>query len=118
MKHVCRMLALAMICSVVSAQTKDDKPKPKEPPSLQQQIDELKAGQQEILKQLQEIRKILQSFQDAVNQQPPQDISLPVAGEPFKGSESARVAIIEYSDYQCPFCGGYAREVFPRIDGD
>ena len=99
------------------AQTRDDKRKP-EAASLQQQIDELKAGQQQILKEVQEIKKILQSFQEAANPQAPQEISLPVGGEPFKGSPAARVAVIEYSDYQCPFCGEYAREVFPRLDSD
>jgi protein-disulfide isomerase len=118
-----RNWCLALLICVVgipnaTAQTRDDKPKAKEPASLQQQIDDLKAGQQQILKELQEIRKILQGFQDAANQQPPQDISLPVTGEPFKGSPAAHVAIIEYSDFQCPFCGGYAREVFPKIDSE
>ena len=30
-------------------------------------------------------------------------------GKPFKGKENAKVTIVEYSDYQCPFCArGYA----------
>jgi protein-disulfide isomerase len=29
---------------------------------------------------------------------------LSVAGEPFKGSEKARVTIIKFEDFQCPFC--------------
>jgi len=105
------------LLSPALAQKRDDKPKPKEA-TLQQQVDELKAGQQQILKELQEIKKILQSFQEANSPQAPQEISLPVSGEPFKGSPAARVAIIEYSDYQCPFCGEYAREVFPRLNSD
>jgi protein-disulfide isomerase len=122
MNHMIRLLIVAMLTLAllpqVAAQARDDKPKPKEAAALQQQIDELKAGQQQILKELREIKKILQSFQEAANQQAPSEISLPVSGEPFKGSASARVAIIEYSDYQCPFCGEYSREVFPRVDSD
>jgi protein-disulfide isomerase len=114
---IAAMLGLALLTPAL-AQARDDKPKSNTAATLQQQIDELKAGQQQILKEVQEIKKILQSFQEAASQQTPQEINLPVSGEPFKGSPSARVAIIEYSDYQCPFCGEYSREVFPRLDSD
>jgi protein-disulfide isomerase len=121
MKQIIRSLTVAVVgLSLMSpglAQQHDDKPKSKEA-ALQQQIDELKAGQQQILKEVQEIKKILQSFQEAASPPPPQEIALPISGEPFKGSPSARVAIIEYSDYQCPYCGEYARQVFPRLDND
>jgi len=33
-----------------------------------------------------------------------------------KGDPAAKVVIIEYSDYQCPFCARYAVKTFPRID--
>lgn len=119
MKQIIWSLAAAVVgltlMSQGLAQQRDDKPQSKEA-ALQQQIDELKAGQQQILKELQEIKKILQSFQEAAS--PPQEAVLPVGGEPFKGSPAARVAIIEYSDFECPFCGQYAREIFPRLDAD
>ena len=31
------------------------------------------------------------------------------------GNGKAKVAVIEFSDFQCPFCGRYEREIFPKL---
>lgn len=36
-------------------------------------------------------------------------------GAPRLGHEGARVAMIEYSDFECPYCGRYARETFRAL---
>src|SRR5512143_451475 len=33
-----------------------------------------------------------------------------------KGEKGAPVTVMEISDFQCPFCGQFAREVYPRLD--
>jgi protein-disulfide isomerase len=33
-----------------------------------------------------------------------------------KGNEGAKVAVIEYSDFECPFCGTFSRSVLPLIE--
>ncbi len=38
------------------------------------------------------------------------------AGAPIKGSHSAKIAILEFSDFECPFCGKFSRETLPALD--
>jgi len=37
-------------------------------------------------------------------------------GDPVKGSPDAQVTIIEYSEYQCPFCARFVKETLPLIE--
>jgi protein-disulfide isomerase len=39
-----------------------------------------------------------------------------VAGGAIHGKQDARVTIVEFSDYQCVFCGRHSRDTFPQID--
>jgi protein-disulfide isomerase len=37
---------------------------------------------------------------------------------PFRGNKDALVVLLDFSDYQCPFCGRFVRETMPQIDHD
>lgn len=39
-----------------------------------------------------------------------------IAGGASKGSPAAPLVLIAYSDFQCPFCGRFAREVLPGLE--
>jgi protein-disulfide isomerase len=79
---------------------------------LKEDVARLAAQQQQILDSLDELKKIVRGpGQPALK--PPQTMS--VAGEPFKGEPTARLAIIEYADLQCPFCRRFEHEVYPRL---
>lgn len=41
--------------------------------------------------------------------------SIDIKDEPFKGNESAKILIVEFSGYDCPFCAKFARETLPKI---
>jgi protein-disulfide isomerase len=38
-----------------------------------------------------------------------------ISGNPTLGESTARVVIVEYSDFQCPFCGVVARDIMPTL---
>ncbi len=40
---------------------------------------------------------------------------VPVGNNPVLGSASAPITIIEFSDYECPFCRQWHTEVFPKL---
>ena len=44
---------------------------------------------------------------------PVEPISL--AGAPTSGSKTAKIAMVVYSDFQCPFCAKFAREMLPTL---
>ena len=45
---------------------------------------------------------------------PTEPISLD--GAHLQGSRAAKIAVVEYSDFQCPYCGRFARETLPDIE--
>jgi protein-disulfide isomerase len=88
-------------------------------------LDELQKNQQEMRLELQEIKSLLsklaaQQLQPKpAPQQPPQmnvkGVEFDIGNNPILGRESANLIMVEFSDYQCPFCGRYSRETFPEI---
>ncbi len=45
-------------------------------------------------------------------------IPLSIAGAPTLGSTEAPVVVIEFSDFECPFCGRFVQDSFPAFDKD
>ena len=41
--------------------------------------------------------------------------AIDISGMPVQGADEARVAVIEFSDYECPYCARYATGVFPEV---
>lgn len=83
--------------------------------ALKTEIESVKAGQVAIQKQLQEITALLKSRPVAGA---PRDIVLDIAGVPVKGEQNAKVVLIEFSDFQCPFCSRFVRDTIPQVQTD
>lgn len=47
--------------------------------------------------------------------QPTGPVDVSVDDDAMKGDKNAPVTIVEFSEYECPFCGRYVIETFPQI---
>lgn len=48
----------------------------------------------------------------------PADLNLSLDAAAITGRADAKVTMVEFSDFQCPFCGRYIRETWPQIQRD
>ncbi len=46
------------------------------------------------------------------------DIIISIDDEPALGNEDAPITIVNFSDYQCPFCEKFYQEIFPQLNED
>jgi protein-disulfide isomerase len=106
---------LVLFCGGTMAQTNAD---------VRKDVDELKRGQKAIQSELVEIKALLKklSAQPAaaptaapVPQSAIKGMEFDIGDNPVKGNAKADLVLVEFTDYQCPFCGRFVRETFPQI---
>lgn len=92
--------------------------------ALQREIEALKQGQTAIQKDLQELKELLRARPAAPAPTParapdePQDVVLSIDSAPFKGDKDAKLTLVEFSDYQCPFCARHFRQTLPQLESE
>lgn len=77
--------------------------------ALRKEIEALKARQTALERELAEMRARLTG-------QPAPDAAISLAGAKIRGNTSAKVILLEFSDFQCPFCGRHFRETMPQLE--
>lgn len=48
----------------------------------------------------------------------PADLNISLDGAAITGRADAKMTMVEFSDFQCPFCGRYIRDTWPQIQRD
>lgn len=110
------MKSFALACLVVLATTPSSWSQTASTDDLRKTLDSLNESEKAILRELQEIHKLLagqQAPRPAADVLPSTPID--ISAQPHQGASNARVAVIEYSDYQCPFCGRYDKDTYPKL---
>jgi protein-disulfide isomerase len=110
------LLCLSLIFSGACAQQQGNNA---EVTQLRKENAELKAEQQRLLEQIRQLQgnDPLKSVSPA-KPQLPFDMTVNANNQEMKGSKGARIAIIEFSDFQCSYCLSYVTQTFPQIDKD
>jgi len=91
--------------------------------TLKRQVQQLVAGQEAMRRQLEEIRNMLRVPEIAQVRRAPApitsiDVVVGTAGAPARGPAAAKLTVVEFTDFECPFCGDFARQTLAAIDRD
>jgi protein-disulfide isomerase len=91
--------------------------------ALKRQVQELREQQAQMQRELAAIKTFLQALVQARQPGAPEvagivGASIPTANEPTMGSSSAKVTLMEISDYHCPFCKRQTQQTFPQLVND
>jgi protein-disulfide isomerase len=86
---------------------------------MQKDINELKEGQRQLQEQIKQLQgQQLPKRVSPTKSETPFDIEVDKNSPESKGNERARVAIIEFSDFQCSYCLGFVTQTLPQLDRD
>ncbi len=94
---------------------------PAPPDDLKKEIEALSVAVKAMQRDLQEIKALLQARPQAPpapSAAPAENVVLDLRDNPARGERTATLTLVEFSDYQCPFCSRHVRDTAAQIEKD
>ena len=87
--------------------------------TLKKEVEALRSEQAAIRKDLDELKALIKGQAAAAPQRiETADSLLSIDGSPYLGRKDAPVTLIEFFDYECPFCMRHVQQTLPQIERD
>ena len=85
---------------------------------VRRDLDAVRDSLKVIQNELENIKKMLQQGAGAPAGQPApfKEATINLDGAPVLGDKNAKVTLVEFSDYQCPFCARNFQQTFPQVN--
>jgi protein-disulfide isomerase len=107
--------ALCVLVGSLTAAAAGAQSKPADVATLHKELEALRKSQEAMARDVAAIKKILESLQGPPPVGPVEG-RVDTLGAPERGNARATVAIVEFSDYQCPFCKRHVDATLPLIE--
>ena len=98
------LLAIGPAGTLQARQSPDD--------DLRKQVEALRETLKQVQRDIQDLKAALASRGSRRGA----ETVIDVGGKPFRGRPEAPLTLVEFSDYQCPFCSNYALATYPLLE--